>query len=140
MDVDIQTKKAMTAISERLLIFRRRLGLSQVEMAERLGYTSKAYRNYELSIRDVPLSVILTLHREFSADVSWLLLGEHSPETIPPTEYITRIFNAFKDFEKNNAEIDTDKKVKIFNYLCKKYLNNEDINNQQLIELINLTL
>jgi transcriptional regulator with XRE-family HTH domain len=62
-------------LAERLLITRRRAGLSQSEFAERVGVSPRAYRNYELALRDPPVDLIVGIHRAFGTELYWLLLG-----------------------------------------------------------------
>lgn len=44
----------MIKISDRLRLVRKRQGLSQVEIAEKLGITTRTYQNYEQGITKLP--------------------------------------------------------------------------------------
>jgi transcriptional regulator with XRE-family HTH domain len=63
-------------VGDRLLLFRQGVKLSQAEFAERLGASPGAYKNYERGEREIPSSLLWSLHREFDVDPLWVLAGE----------------------------------------------------------------
>ena len=66
----------MTKLSERLLTVRKQTGLSQADFGKKLGLSDRAYKNYELEIRKLPLEIAKLICREFDINIRWLLLGE----------------------------------------------------------------
>ena len=63
-------------LSERLLTVRKQTGLSQADFGKKLGLSDRAYKNYELEIRKLPLEIAKLICREFDINIRWLLLGE----------------------------------------------------------------
>lgn len=62
-------------IGARLAVIRSQNGLSQKEIAERLGVPARTYQNYELGIREVSTEVLQALLREFGASPAWIISG-----------------------------------------------------------------
>lgn len=67
-----------TGIGARLVISRGEIGLSQTEMAKRLGVSLRAYHSYEKGDRGLPIEALVGLHEQFDVDVNWVLLGSKS--------------------------------------------------------------
>ena len=74
----MDTKNEMQA---RLEAVRKSTGLSQAAFGERLGLSDRAYKNYELGIRDLPLRIALSLAQTFDVNLAWLLTGEGAQST-----------------------------------------------------------
>jgi transcriptional regulator with XRE-family HTH domain len=62
-------------IGERLAAARVAQRLSQVDFADRLGISPRAYQNYERGEREMPTTVLTALHAEFGIDPLWILIG-----------------------------------------------------------------
>lgn len=62
-------------VGGRLFELRRSEGLSQEEMAKRLGVSTKGYRNYEVGERHLPGALYFKIARMFSVDPAWLYDG-----------------------------------------------------------------
>lgn len=63
-------------IGERLAAARELQRLSQVEFAEQLGLSPRAYQNYERGERELPSTVLTALHAVFDIDPLWVLIGQ----------------------------------------------------------------
>lgn len=61
---------------ERLLMVRMWVYQSQVEFAETLGLSPRAYANYERGEREMPTALLLQLYERFKIDPVRLLTGE----------------------------------------------------------------
>lgn len=106
------------SIPERLLVVRRRTGLSQNEFAEKVGVSPRAYRNYELAIRDVPVALVIGVHRAFNVSFNWLLLGEGPDLPQPASDVFLRILQALRDFQnKRSITFSVEKEARLFEYL-----------------------
>lgn len=62
-------------IGERLVAVREALRLTQVDFAERLEISPRAYQNYERGEREMPTTVLTALHATFGIDPLWVLVG-----------------------------------------------------------------
>jgi len=71
----LSTSKQDVAIGTRLLAVRDALGLTQADMAARLGITSRAYANYERGEREMALAVLHALYSRLSVDPVWIIAG-----------------------------------------------------------------
>lgn len=68
---DAEVKMIVRAVgSSRLKSLRLSHGLSQVDMAAKIGVSEKSYRNYELGHRDLPQSTRLKVIWEFQVDLT----------------------------------------------------------------------
>lgn len=63
------------SFGERLKILRFQLGLSQREIAERIGLSDVAYYKYEAGKAQPKLDVIKKLKNIFNVNIDWLLFG-----------------------------------------------------------------
>lgn len=62
-------------VGARLNAVREGLGLSQADLAQRLGISLRAYQTYERAERELPFPVALRLFIEFQINPLWLGLG-----------------------------------------------------------------
>lgn len=63
----------METFGERLGIARRELGLTQGDVAERVGITPRAYRFWEAGSREPSLEKLAMLSKILGVSVDWLL-------------------------------------------------------------------
>lgn len=63
-------------VGERLKELRERLGLSQTDLANKLGKARQTIQNYESGNTDVPSSFANTVCEEYKVSVVWLLTGD----------------------------------------------------------------
>jgi transcriptional regulator with XRE-family HTH domain len=63
-------------VGYRLAAVRNMAGLSQEEMAQRLGTSRSAYQYYERNQRDLTASLLLKVYQEFDVDPLWMLEGD----------------------------------------------------------------
>lgn len=71
----LSTIKENAEIGRRLATVRDRSRLIQVEFAERMGVSPRAYQNYERGEREVPAVVLKALYEVYGADPLWVLTG-----------------------------------------------------------------
>ncbi len=64
------------SISDRFVVARKKLGLNQIDLAQKLGVSSSAITNYERGVNDIPASLVIKLRTQYDISLSWLLLGE----------------------------------------------------------------
>ena len=75
----------MSTVGDRILIMRKHLGLTQEELARRMGYKSKSTINkIELGINDIPQSKIVTFANVLGTTPAYLMGWDDEEET-PPT-------------------------------------------------------
>ncbi len=65
-----------TTVKERIVKARLALGLSQRQMAARLGVTKSAVSLWETKVREVPTSAIRLITHILGVSENWLLTGE----------------------------------------------------------------
>lgn len=63
-------------LPERIKAVRLNEGLSQIDMAKRLGIAASTFQYYERGERIPPADFIINLITSFGVDCEWLLLGE----------------------------------------------------------------
>jgi transcriptional regulator with XRE-family HTH domain len=62
-------------LGARIAELRKEHGLSQAQLAKRLGISQPAAANYERDMRDPPAQLLIRLCTEFNVNAAWLLLG-----------------------------------------------------------------
>lgn len=67
----------MIKISDRLRLVRKQQGLSQVEIAEKLGITTRTYQNYEQGVTKLPAEELYKLVLLFGISADDFLGIEH---------------------------------------------------------------
>ena len=74
----------MSTVGDRILIMRKHLGLTQEELARRMGYKSKSTINkIELGINDIPQSKIVTFANVLGTTPAYLMGWDDEEETPP---------------------------------------------------------
>ncbi len=63
-------------VGNRLRQLRHKLGLTQSQMAQKLGVTLNTYQRYELGDRNLTVEKLQLLRRLFGVNLNWLLTGE----------------------------------------------------------------
>jgi transcriptional regulator with XRE-family HTH domain len=101
-------------IGKKIQKAREEAGLSQEEMASRLGYTQAALSNYELGKRRLYLANIEQIARELNKPLSYFLTdsplrGEEERKE-PPDEIISQIISLL-------SELPTEEKKNILEYI-----------------------
>ena len=66
----------MHGLANKLKEVRKALGLTQKEMAQKLGLSLRGYHNYEKGERDIPTWMIIRLIRDFRVNPEWLFLDK----------------------------------------------------------------
>lgn len=64
--------------SEHLLYLRRQKRLKQTDIANAVGITERGYRNYELGLREPPLSTLIALADFYDLSLDELVCRERS--------------------------------------------------------------
>jgi len=69
---------SVEAIAQRLIVFRRAIGLTTIQICHRLGAspTGSTWTNYEMAIRRISLDHALRLRDEFGLTLEWIYCGE----------------------------------------------------------------
>jgi transcriptional regulator with XRE-family HTH domain len=63
-------------VGDRLRLLRQKLGLTQSQMAQKLGVTLNTYQRYELGNRNLTVEKLQQLRKLFGVNLNWLLTGE----------------------------------------------------------------
>jgi transcriptional regulator with XRE-family HTH domain len=78
------------AIGARVRARRRSLGMSQSDLAERLGVSFQQVQKYERGANRISGSTLVAASRALQTTVSWLV-GEETHESAPPDEAFTAL-------------------------------------------------
>ncbi len=85
------------SIGQRLKQVREQLGLSQAQLAKKIGFSQKAISHWERGERDIPTQALIALKR-IGINIDWLLTGEGEPLTNDPKkEEILRIMQELEE-------------------------------------------
>ena len=72
-------KRISVEASRRLKLFREMLGLSQKELAEKIGFSQRAISHWEKGESDIPTMALINLKAKLGLNIDWLLTGEGEP-------------------------------------------------------------
>lgn len=141
MEHTCQNQHENETIAERLLIVRRRTGLSQSDFAKSLDVIPRSYRNYETAVRDVPLALAISVHRTFDVDLNWFLLGVAPPVTLPAPTVYERILLAMETFQNaKEIEFSAEKKAKQISFLAGQFASGRELTNDEIHEYLETTV
>jgi transcriptional regulator with XRE-family HTH domain len=136
-----QNQHENETVAERLLIVRRRSGLSQADFSKEIGVIPRSYRNYEAAVRDVPLALVVSVHRVFEVDLAWLILGERTSASVPTPGAYELILDAIDDFERVQEQpISTAKKAKQVSYLSSQFANGRNMSPAEIRSYLETTI
>ncbi|WP_416235278.1 helix-turn-helix domain-containing protein [Paracoccus sp. (in: a-proteobacteria)] len=136
-----QNQHENETVAERLLIVRRRSGLSQADFAQKIGVIPRSYRNYEAAVRDIPLALVVAVHRVFEVDLTWLILGERPSAPVIQTSVYELILRAIDDFETEQKQpISISKKAKQVSYLSSQFASGRDLNRAEIRSYLETTI
>lgn len=85
------------SIGQRLVEIRQTTGLSQGKFGEKYGLSDRAYKNYELSIRDLPVSIALAISEKEDVSLQWLLKGQGAKNTPDLIEALYAAVTAYRE-------------------------------------------
>lgn len=128
---------AVTIVSERLHAVRKEQKLTQAEFARAIGISPRALTNYELALREIPLSVLVSVHEKFGTDFVWLALGIGVPSGSRPLEVATAIASAIKSFElAKDYQFSPEKVATVTAYLFKENTQNRAYSKEEMHEYL----
>lgn len=81
----------MDMLGARIATLRRNLGLSQAELAQRLGISPSAVGMYEQGRREPSIELLITMAEEFCVSTDYLLTGRPGPGE---ESYVLSLLNA----------------------------------------------
>ncbi|MFV0298617.1 MAG: helix-turn-helix domain-containing protein [Hyphomicrobiaceae bacterium] len=87
----------ISGLGERLSALRKVAGLSQNELAEKLGISRSSYQYYERNERDLPSSLLLTICELFDDDAHRILTGHPSGLVMRRIEEISALINEYEE-------------------------------------------
>lgn len=120
-------------LQERLLIVRKSTRLSQADFGASLGLSDRAYKNYELGIRKLPLDVLLDIAQKYETSIEWLITGEGSRS--PPTtgEAVEAAVIAVREhFLATGKTPSLEKEAVIIRYVFEQILHEGGLNPERL--------
>lgn len=136
-----QNQHENETIAERLLIVRRRAGLSQSDFAKSVDVIPRSYRNYEAAVRDVPLALAINVHRKFDVDLNWLLLGMSPSVTLPASDVYEKILLAMEGFQRTRAiEFSPHKKAKLISFLVGQFASGREMSEAEIFDYLETTV
>jgi len=87
------------SIGQRLRLIREQLGLSQAQLAKKIGFSQNAISHWERGERDIPTQALIALKR-LGINIDWLLTGEGTPLTVDPKK--EEIYQFLKEIESKD--------------------------------------
>jgi transcriptional regulator with XRE-family HTH domain len=131
------------AIGARLAMAREQQRLSQVEFAERLGLSPRAYQNYERGERELPSAVLVSLHEVFGLDPLWILIGpERSARKAAAgsADLLEQIIIGVEThLQRTHKKLAAAKKARMIRVLYLHFSDKTRFDSTQLTEMLSLT-
>lgn len=85
-------------IGSRIYEFRRHRGITQANLAARIGISHGALVNYEKELRDPPANALVSICENYGLEPDWLLLGNGTMEQQDIHEHLDTALKAAKTF------------------------------------------
>ncbi len=132
------------AIGGRLLAAREAQRLSQVEFAERLGLSPRAYQNYERGERETPTMVLTALHAEFGIDPLWVLVGPGpDPRKLAASakpDVLEQVVIAVENhLKRTRKQLTPAKKARLVKVLYLQFRDKDKVDQAQMADVLSLT-
>lgn len=132
------------AIGGRLVAAREAQQLSQVEFAERLGISPRAYQNYERGEREMPTTVLTALHAEFGIDPLWVLIGPgRDPRKLStstkPDVLEEVIIGVETHLQRSRKTLAPAKKARLIKVLYLQFRDKAKVDPAQMADVLSLT-
>ncbi len=126
-----------TIMSERLQADRREAKLTQAEFAKVIGVSPCALTNYELALREIPLSIVLSVNEKFDVDLVWLTIGIGTSHRETPSDVAVRVAKAIKSFElTKNIQLSPEKTETVTKYVFKENIQNRAYSEVEIHEYL----
>ncbi|NQV46691.1 MAG: helix-turn-helix transcriptional regulator [Rhodospirillaceae bacterium] len=117
-----------SSLSERLHTVRKRTGLSQADFGKKLGISDRAYKNYELEIRKLPIEAAKLICHEFAIDIRWLLLGQGFIDSQALGDAVeAAVLETKAFFMENDVQMNPKQEAKIVRFLVQQIEENGSI-------------
>lgn len=135
-----------TYVWERLKAVRSLWGITQPEMASRMGVSLRAYQNYETNEREPKVGDVAGLVTE-GVDLNWLLTGDGQmrrdalPVAAPPIDYelLSQVIEGVELLlTKLRKTLAPDKKAKVITMLYRSFSADHRVNIDVIREMIEL--
>jgi transcriptional regulator with XRE-family HTH domain len=94
----------MDSIGERLKLLRRKLGLTQVKFAEKLGRSKRSIQEWESGRNEPSERVLRLIEQTFSVNPEWLRHGKGEMFTKPKTVNIDELLEALGIMKPEDKE------------------------------------
>lgn len=121
-------------MQERLLMVRKSTGLSQADFGSELGLSDRAYKNYELGIRKLPLDVLIDIAQKFDTSIEWLVTGEGARSAPAVGEAVEAAVIAVREhFLEVGKTPSPEKEAVIVRYLFEEILREGGLNPDRVI-------
>ena len=132
------------AIGERLVAAREAQRLTQVDFAELLGLSPRAYQNYERGEREMPTTVLTALHAVFGIDPLWVLVGpgrapRHAAVSDKSDVLEEIIITVETHLQRTRKTLAPPKKARLIKVLYVHFLDKTKIDTKHLAEMLALT-
>ena len=117
-------------IGSRILEFRRTRGITQADLAVRIGMSHGALVNYEKEKRDPPASMLASICDIYSVNPDWLLLGNGTMERQDIHEHLDSALKATKTFlAKYRRDRDPEAEIRLVKALFRYLVTHGTIDN-----------
>lgn len=126
-------------IGVRLARIRESLNLSQAELAEQIGISSRSYQNYEQGKREFPTSLVYQLCSSLGVNSHWLLTGRGGRIYFEPAKLAKRALEEIIDAaEIANLSPALKKIPDVLEIVVEQEISHRGLNSDELTRLIKL--
>lgn len=123
------------SIGKRLLEVRKSTGLSQAEFGKLFELSDRAYKNYELEIRDLPIRKASAIAKRYSINLNWLINGEGARNSAKHVEKMEKsLLNVERFLEAENLVTDVKGKARLL-AIAYEHFSDEFNTSQEIIDL-----
>lgn len=138
----LSTDETNVQIGRRLAAVRERVRLVQIDFAERLGVSPRAYQNYERGEREVPAVVLKALYEVYGVDPLWLLTGLTSnvePDTADLDVLEAVVVQLETRLQRARRSLPPAKKARLIKLMFLYFRDKPEIDSDHVSEMLALT-
>jgi transcriptional regulator with XRE-family HTH domain len=117
------------SLGNRIAKIRKRTGKNQVEFAQQLGVSQSAFKNYERSASDPPVSLLVHLCKEFDVGADWLILGRGAETSKTLFDELEEVVVKVREWAQSfPIPVPAEKEAQLVSLLLRYRLENENAN------------
>lgn len=140
----LSTQNVNVAIGRRITAVRTSTGMTQIEFAEHLGLSGRAYANYERGEREMPVALFKALYEIHRIDPVWILTGPGEEPVVVEHrridgQLLAKIIEMVEEWlSKHRRTLKPEKKARVIRLAYEHCADEQNVDTAHLQEMLSL--